>query len=87
MGEHVNKRSVLLRIEAKLIVILVIAWKEKLNATSAIKGNAQGEIKLRINSQFEHEYGTEPKNNYSQMLQVSLYCGVAPIKIETLEIW
>ena len=61
-AENVNTRSVLLSIhvEAELKVISDIAWKEKLNATSAIRGNAQGENKLRTYSQFKHEYGTEP---------------------------
>ena len=57
-------RSVLLSIEAELKVISDIAWKEKLNATSAIRGNAQGAgNKLKTYSEFKHEYGTGPYNN------------------------
>ena len=44
---NVNIRSVLLSIEAELKTISDIAWKEKLNATSAIRGNVQGENKVR----------------------------------------
>ena len=47
---NVNTRSVLLSIEAELKAISDIAWKEKLNATSAIRGNAQGGNKLRTYS-------------------------------------
>ena len=87
-AENVNTRSVLLSIEAELKVISDIAWKEKLNANSAIRGNAQGGNKLRTYSQFKHEYGTEP---YVTVITRKCYrsayakfrCGVAPIKIET----
>ena len=69
-------------------VISDIAWKEKLNATSAIRGNAQGENKLRTYSQFKHEYGTEPYVSITnrkcyRSAYVKFRCGVAPIKIET----
>ena len=87
-AENVNTRSVLLSIEAELKVISDIAWKEKLNANSAIRRNAQGGNKLRTYSQFKHEYGTEP---YVTIITRKCYrsayakfrCGVAPIKIET----
>ena len=59
-AENVNTRSVLLSIEAELKVIYDIAWKEILNATSAIRSNALGGNKLRTYSKFKHEYGTEP---------------------------
>ena len=59
-AENVNTGSVLLSIEAELKVISDITWKEKLNATSAIRGNAKGRNKLRTYSQFKHEYGTDP---------------------------
>ena len=52
---NVNTRSVLLSIEAELKTISGIAWKEKLNATSAIRGNVQGGNKLRTYSQFKQE--------------------------------
>ena len=52
-AENVNTRSVLLSIEAELKVISDIAWKEKLNANSAIRGNAQGGNKQRTYSQFK----------------------------------
>ena len=69
-------------------VISNIVWKEKLNATSAIRGNTQGGNKLRTYSQFKHEYGTEP---YVTIITRKCYrsayakfrCGVAPIKIKT----
>ena len=64
-------RSVLLSIEAELKVISDIAWKEKLNANSAIRGNAQGGNKLRTYSQFKHEYGTEPYVNVTGQLMLS----------------
>ena len=87
-AENVNTRSVLLSIEAELKVISDIAWKEKLNANSAIRGNAQGVNKLRTYSQLKHEYGTEL---YVTIITRKCYrsafakfrCGVAPIKIET----
>ena len=87
-AENVNTRSVLLSIEAELKVISDIVWKEKLNATSAIRSNAQGGNKLRTYSQFTHEYGTEP---YVTIITRQCYssgfakfrCGVDPIKIET----
>ena len=44
---NVNTRSVLFSIEAELKVISDTAWKEKLNATSAIRAYAQGGNKLR----------------------------------------
>ena len=86
-AENVNTRSVLLNIEAELKVISDIAWKEKLNATSAIRGNAQGGNKLRTYSKFKHEYGTEP---YVTIITRKCYrsacakfrCGVALIKLE-----
>ena len=87
-AENVNTRSVLLSIEAELKVISDIAWKEKSNANSAIRGNAQGGNKLRTYSQFKHEYGTEPYVTViTRICYRSAYakfrCGVAPIKIET----
>ena len=54
---NINTRSVLLSIQAELKVISDIAWKEKLNATSAIRGNAQGGNKQRTYSQFKEDYG------------------------------
>ena len=80
---NVNARSVLLSIQAELKVISDIAWKEKLNATSAIRGNAQGGNKLRTYacSQLKQDYGTESyvtiitrkcyRSAYTQF-----YCGV-----------
>ena len=61
--------------------------KKQLNATSAIRGNAQGGNKLRTYSQFKQEYGTEP---YVTIITRKCYrsayakfrCGVAPIKIK-----
>ena len=38
---NVNTRSVLMSIEAEFSAISDIVWKEKLNTTSAIRGNAQ----------------------------------------------
>ena len=85
---NVNTRSVLLSIKAELKTIFDIVWKEKLNATSAIRGNAQGGNKLRTYSQFKQEYRTE---QYVTVITRKCYrsayakfrCGVAPIKIET----
>ena len=78
----------MLSIEADLKTISDIAWKEKLNATFAIRGNVQGGNKLRTYSQFKQEYGTE---QYVAIITRKCYraayakfrCGVAPIKIET----
>ena len=85
---NVNTRSVLLSIRAELKDIYDIASKEKLNATSAIRGKAQGGNKLRTYSQFKQDYGTEP---YVTIITRKCYrsayakfrCGVAPIKIES----
>ena len=85
---NVNTRSVLLSIEAELKTISDIDWKEKLNATSAIRGNVQGGSKLRTYSQFKQEYETE---QYVTVIARKCYrsayakfcCGVAPIQIET----
>ena len=75
-------------IEAEFKVISDIAWKEKLNATSAIRGNVQGGNKLRIFSQFKHEYGTEPcvtiiTRKCYRSAYAKFRCGVAIIIIET----
>ena len=87
-AENVNTRSVLLSIEAELKVISDIAWKEKLNATSAIRGNVQGGNKLRTYCQFKHEYGTEQyvtiiTRKCYRLAYAKFRCGVAPIKIKT----
>ena len=76
------------KLTAELKVISDIAWKEKLNANSAIRGNAQGGNKLRTYSQFKHEYGTEPyvtiiTRKCHRSAYAKFRCGVAPIKIET----
>ena len=91
-AENVNTRSVLLSLEVELKVISDIVWKEKLTATSAIRGNAQSGNKLRTYSQFKHEYGTEP---YVTIITRKCYrsdyakfrCGVAPINIKTCRLW
>ena len=85
---NVNTRSVLLSIEAELKVISDIASKEKLNAISAIRGNAQCRNKLRTYSQFKQEYGTEPyvtiiTRKCFRSAYAKFRCGGAPIKIET----
>ena len=86
-AEKVNTHSVFFSIESELKVISDIAWKEKLNATSAIRGNAQGGNKLRTYSQFKNEYGTEPYVTINtRKCYRSAYAkfrfGVAPIKIK-----
>ena len=82
-AENDNIRSVLLSIEAELKVISDIAWKEKLNANSAIRGNVQDGNKLRTYNQFKHEYRTAL---YLTIITCKCYrsayakfrCGVAP---------
>ena len=70
-------------------VISDTAWKEKLNATSAIRGTAQGENNLRTYSQFKQEYGTEPyyvttiTRKCFRSAYAKIRCGVTPIQIET----
>ena len=80
---NVNTRSVLLCIKAELKVIYDIAWKEKLNATCAIRGNAQGGNKLRTYSQFKQEYGPEPyvtiiTRKCYRSTYAKFHCGVGP---------
>ena len=75
-------------IEAELKTISDIAWKEKLNATSAIRGNAQDWNKLKTYSQFKQENETEQyvttiTRKCYRSAHAKFRCGVAPIKIKT----
>ena len=87
-AENVNIRSVLLSIEAELMTIFDNAWKEKLNATSSIRGNVQCGNKLRTYSQFKQEYETEQyvtiiTRKFYRSAYAKFRCRVAPIKIKT----